>query len=351
VQFQIDEEGKMKKSSLAVSFVLLALLVAALPSEGLCASPSATAPIVWKALGPFQYDYPETQLWVLPFIKKVNDRAKGRLRIEYVGGPEVVPTFEQLKPVSTGTFQLIGAIMVYFYPVFPAAAVTAISPSYAEQQRAVGLSKMLDDLWQKQVGVKYLPITFDDRFHFYLRKPVKTLADFSGLKIRSIFIWDALVKSLGATAVNMALPEVYSGLERGVVDGLITVETGFMTYRFHEVTKHVVYPGFGHPASGILINLDAWKALPDDLKALVEQVGIDQEKETMEAIGKLARKEQQELVEKAGMKRIDLSPTDSAELLRKWEEESWKGLVYNRLPDVAPKLRGLAQEAERMIKR
>lgn len=342
----------MKRSIIAISLAVMVLSLVALPSEGLCAGPSATSPtITWKAIGPFQFDYSEIQLWVLPFIKKVNDRAKGRLRIEYVGGPEVVPTFEQLKPVSRGTFQLIGAITVYFYPVFPASAVTAISSSYAEQQRAVGLTKVLDDLWQKQVNVKYLPITFEDKFHFYLRKPVRTLADFSGLKIRSIFIWDALVKSLGATAVNLALPEAYSGLERGVVDGLITVETGFMTYRFHEVTKYVVYPGFGHPASGILINLDAWKALPDDLKALVEQAGIDQEKETMGAIGKLAIKEQQELVEKAGLKRIDLPPTDAAELLRKWEDESWKGLVYNRLPDIGPKLRELAQEAERMIKR
>jgi TRAP-type C4-dicarboxylate transport system substrate-binding protein len=326
----------------------MGLLFFALPMGNVyVASP---APISWKALGPFQIDYPETQAWILPFIKKVNERAKGRLQIEYVGGPEVVPTFEQLKPVSTGTFQLLGAITVYFYPVFPASAVTAISPSYAEQQRASGLTKMLDDLWQKQVNIKYLPITFEDRFHFYLRKPVKNLADFSGLKIRSIFIWDALVKSVGASVVNLALPEVYTGLERGVVDGLITVEAGFTTYRFQEVTKYVVYPGFGHPASGILINLDAWKALPDDLKALVEQAGIDQEKETMVAMGKLAKKEQQELIEKWGFKRIDLPPADAAELLKKWEEESWKGLVYNRLPEIGPKLRGLAQAAERMVK-
>jgi TRAP-type C4-dicarboxylate transport system substrate-binding protein len=338
----------MKKRSITISIVLMGLLLVALPiGEVYAASP---APITWKALGAFQIDYSETQVWILPFIKKVNERAKGRLQIEYVGGPEVVPTFEQLKPVSTGTFQLLGAITVYFYPVFPASAVTAISPSYAEQQRASGLTKMLDDLWQKQVNIKYLPITFEDRFHFYLRKPVKNLADFSGLKIRSIFIWDALVKALGATAINLAMPEVYTAMEKGVVDGLITVETGVINYRYHEVTKYVVYPGFGHPASGILINLDAWKALPDDLRALVEQAGIDQEKESMVAIGNLAKKEQRELVEKWGLKRIDLSPSDGAELLKKWEEESWKGLVYNRLPEIGPKLRELARAAERMRK-
>lgn len=338
----------MKRSLIAGGIVFMGLLLSlGTLGDVYAASP---APITWKALGPFQIDYPETQVWILPFIKKVNERAKGRLQIEYVGGPEVVPTFEQLKPVSTGTFQLLGAITVYFYPAFPASAVTAISPSYAEQQRASGLTKMLDDMWQKQVNVKYLPITFDDRFHFYLRKPVKNLADFSGLKIRSIFIWDALIKSLGITAVNLALPEVYTALERGVVDGLITVEAGFTNYRFNEVTKYVVYPGFGHPASGTLINLDAWKALPDDLRALVEQAGIDQEKETMVAMGKLAKKEQQELVEKWGMKRIDLSPSDGTELLKKWEEESWKGLVYNRLPEIGPKLRELARAAERLVK-
>jgi TRAP-type C4-dicarboxylate transport system substrate-binding protein len=338
----------MKKRSIMISIVLMGLLFVALsPGDVYAASP---APITWKSIGPFQIDYSETQLWILPFIKKVNDRAKGRLHIEYVGGPEVVPTFEQLKPVSTGTFQFLCAITAYFYPVFPAVTVTAISPSYAEQQRASGLTKMLDDMWQKQVNVKYLPITFDDRFHFYLRKPVKSLADFSGLKVRSTFIWDAVIKAVGANPLNMALPEVYTAMERGVIDSIITVESGVMNYRFQEVTKYVVYPGFGHPASGVLINLDAWKALPDDLKKIIEQAGIDQEKETMSAIGNLAKKEQQELIEKWGIKRIDLSPQEGTELLRKWDEESWKGLVYSRLPEIGPKLRELARAAERMIK-
>ena len=162
----------MKRLLITVGIVFMGLLfVALIMGDVYAASP---APITWKALGPFQIDYPETQLWILPFIKKVNERAKGRLQIEYVGGPEVVPTFEQLKPVSTGTFQILCAITAYFYPVFPAVTVTAISPSYAEQQRASGLTKMLDDMWQKQVNIKYLPITFDDRFHFcHLSKRVR----------------------------------------------------------------------------------------------------------------------------------------------------------------------------------
>lgn len=339
----------MKKSLIkSGTFCMALLLVASLLVAGSVRA-QGPAPITWKALGPFKIDYSETKLWILPFIKRVNERAKGRLYIKYVGGPEVVPTFQQLKPVSKGTYQLIGAITVYFYPVFPASAVTAISPSFAEQQRASGLTKMLDDLWQKKVNVKYLPITFDDKFHFYLRKPVKILADFSGLKVRSIFIWDALVKSLGAHVVNLALPEVYTSLERGVVDGFITVETGFTTYRFHEVVKYVVYPGFGHPATGILINLDAWRALPDDLKKLVTQAAIDQAKETMAAIGDMAKKEQRELIEKWGLKKIELSPKDGKELLRIWEEESWKQLVYSRLPEIGPKLRELAKDAERTM--
>ena len=337
----------MTKRSIIVSILLIgSLLVALPPGDVNAASPK---PITWKAIGGFQLDFPETQAWILPFIKKINERAKGRLQVEYVGGPEVVPVFEQLKPLSAGTFQLLGCILGPFYPVYPAGIVLAITSSYAEQQRAAGLTKMLDDLWQK-LNVKYLPITFDDRFHFYLRKPVKNLADFSGLRIRSIYTWDALIKDLGASPVNMAMSEVYSAVEKGVVDGLVTVEAGLLKYRYQEVAKYVVYPGFGHPNSAMLINLDAWKALPDDLKALVEQAGIDQENETKLAIANLAKKEQQELVEKWGMKRIDLSPSEGAELIKRYEDTAWKELVYKRLPEVGPKLRERAQAAERMMK-
>ena len=68
------------------------------------------------------------------------------------------------------------------------------------------------------------------------------------------------------------------------------------------------------------------------------------------AIHELAKKEQRELVEKWGLKRIDLPPAEASEMLKKWDEESWKGLIYNRLPEIAPKLRELAREAERMTK-
>ena len=75
----------MKKRLLTISMVVIGLLFFAVSSRDVCAA--SPAPITWKAIGPFQIDYPEIKLWVLPFIKKVNERAKGRFSIEYVRRP------------------------------------------------------------------------------------------------------------------------------------------------------------------------------------------------------------------------------------------------------------------------
>ena len=96
------------------------------------------------------------------------------------------------------------------------------------------------------------------------RKPVKTLADLKGLKLRTAGAWLEMAKDLGAAPVTTAGGEVYPMLERGAIDA---TEWGTLWENispgFHKVAKYLIIPGVHQPTAPfeLCINKDAWAKL------------------------------------------------------------------------------------------
>ena len=99
-------------------------------------------------------------------------------------------------------------------------------------------------------------------FHIYLNKKIDK-PDFTGLKIRVTPVYRDIVQALGATPMQTAPGEVYTALERGVVDGYGWPITGIFDLGWHEKTKFRVEPGFYSAEVTILVNKAAWDKLND----------------------------------------------------------------------------------------
>jgi TRAP-type mannitol/chloroaromatic compound transport system substrate-binding protein len=115
----------------------------------------------------------------------------------------------------------------------------------------------------------------------YSRKPIRTLADFKGFKVRSTGIAAQVFEKAGATPVFFPGEEVYQALQTGVCDGAHwgTVSTAW-DMKFQEVTNYIVMPYLAEVNNGeIIVNQGKWNSLPDDMKIVVEacahQAGID----------------------------------------------------------------------------
>ncbi|MBL8672759.1 MAG: TRAP transporter substrate-binding protein [Alphaproteobacteria bacterium] len=106
-----------------------------------------------------------------------------------------------------------------------------------------------------------------------LKKPVRSTADLKGLKMRSpTGPVSSILSKFGGAPVTMHGGEVYPALERGVIDA---TDWGTLSMNddlgFHKIARYAIYPGFhSMPATDIVVNMDKWKSLPDDLKALLE---------------------------------------------------------------------------------
>ena len=102
------------------------------------------------------------------------------------------------------------------------------------------------------------------------KSPVKKAADFKGLKIRATGIYAEIATTAGASAVYFPWGGIYGSLEKGVIDGVIAGPLSCQCDSgFHEPSKYFLEtPITPVDAWSMHINMDAWKALPDDLKNL-----------------------------------------------------------------------------------
>ena len=120
------------------------------------------------------------------------------------------------------------------------------------------------------------------------RKPVKTLADLAGLKLRTAGAWLEISKNLGAAPVTTPGGEVYTMLERGAIDA---TEWGTLwediSTGFHKVAKYVIIPGVHQPVAPfeMVINPGAWNKLSARDKTLVEMAAKMVTFETWTRIG------------------------------------------------------------------
>jgi len=271
------------------------------------------------------------------FVKQVNEKGKGLVRINYLGGaPKVMPTFDVGKNLRDGLVDIISSTGAYYTNVVPEAdAQKLLEVSMAELRKNGGMA-YLEKIYNEKMKAHFLARTFNyDEFHIYLNKEIKT-PDFKGLKIRVTPIYRAMVEKLGGTAVTSAPPEVYTMLERNTVDGYGWPARGIFDFSWQKVTKYRVDPGFYNADLQVLVNLNVWTTkLNAAQRKLLTDIAMAQETDTGDkAINAAERKKQ----EGAGIKVIKFSPADEKKYLDVIREAGWAS-VMKASPQHGPKLR------------
>jgi TRAP-type mannitol/chloroaromatic compound transport system substrate-binding protein len=104
-------------------------------------------------------------------------------------------------------------------------------------------------------------------------KPIRSMADFKGLKFRTSGFWGEILTEAGAAVVMLPAGEIYEALQRNVLDaGEFSIPSMDKDLAFHETAKYLLVPGIHQPSTllDVTINQRSWNELPDDLKAIVK---------------------------------------------------------------------------------
>ena len=290
--------------------------------------------------------WPQAYYWSTPFFKfqqMVDERLAGRLSIKYLGGKEVIPTFEQFEGLRNGVVDVIlGATSYYTGQVPEATAIlyTKLSPS---ELRKNGFYDLMRELHMEKGNVVYLANVgggVNKAFRMYSNKKL-TKPDFSGMKIRVSPVYVELVKALGGTPVILKPSEIHSAMERGVVDGYGWSYGGISDFGWQEVTKYAIDHAFYSANTSILINGDVWKKLPADVRAELESIGKDLEKWADGFMDEANAKDNAKLLA-AGVEMITFSDADAKSYIDTAYSSAWAKFLENH-PDVGPKIKALTE--------
>jgi TRAP-type C4-dicarboxylate transport system substrate-binding protein len=110
-----------------------------------------------------------------------------------------------------------------------------------------------------------------------VKKPVRTLEDMKGLKIRATGLATKIVEALGGTPVAMAIGEQYDAMRKGVVDGTVAAPNMLLGWKLAEVSQYSTFVrDVGYvSAMFVTMNLNKWNALPPDIQKIFTDVSRD----------------------------------------------------------------------------
>jgi len=273
------------------------------------------------------------------FVEKVNTDGKGVIKINYIGGPRAMPPFEVGNAVRTHVVDIANVTGAFFTNLMPEADAEKLFSKPMQEQRKEGTWAYINQLHNQKLNAWYLARQFHNvPFHIYLNKKIDKL-DLTGLKIRVTPVYKDVVEALGGTAVTTAPGEVYTALERGVVDGYGWPILGIFDLGWDKVTKYRLEPPFYSVEVGVLVNLDAWKALTDAQRKVLEDAAAWLE--TLDDENVAVIKAEVDRQKQAGIAPLDFGPAESKRFLGVANEAAWAAVI-KRSPEVGAKLRQLA---------
>lgn len=269
----------MKKSLKSLP-VFLAVALAGCGQKTEPAGPAVqSGPAVqWKMQSYWQSGTLPQQLFE-GFAKRVETLSGGRLRIEALATNAVVAPPEGLDAVGAGVLDGQNGGPAYYTGKDAAFALIGDpqgafdNPYQMQMWMEYGGGKQLAQELYAQYGVRYVGGVWYGVECLVSKRPLRTLADFKGLKIRAPQgMSGEIFNLLGAAPVQLPGSEVYTALERGVVDasdwGTLSMNEDL---GYHKLARYPSYPGFhSMPSGDISINMKRWEALPADLKAAIE---------------------------------------------------------------------------------
>jgi|TARA_B100000315_G_scaffold212552_1_gene209999 TRAP-type C4-dicarboxylate transport system substrate-binding protein len=283
-------------------------------------------------------------------VANINKAAAGQVKID-IKPFNSIKMFQQPGAVSKGAVDMVCTPAAFYAQKIPENEAISTSNSSPAIVRKNGGMGVIDDLHRKHFNMTYLGwIDSGLGFYIFTQDPPKFksdgLPDFAGVKMRDNPIYGAFFRALGATTHNMSSNQVYSALEKGVVNASAWASLGITQLKWDKFLRHRVDPMFYHTDIGMIMNLDAWKGLNAAAQQVIKAEIVKHEVSSRAARIAESKAEEKKLIAE-GMK---FWPTPAGDKYLQIAIDSAYDRMTGRLKkmkrslDAAGKLRKLYQE-------
>ena len=334
------------------SVILVGVLAFCLAGTAFAQQPAGKV-FKWK----FQSHWPAASASFKPLKKFFDEDLKklsgGRLQISLHPAASLVPTKELFDACRKGTVDGGTGSPAYWMTIIPIAGVSGNCPMTFREtweglyfHYVMGFENML-----KEAHAEHNIVFYTEKIYptaMIGKKPIQKIEDFKGYKIRSSGAIADMLRDLGASPTLIQGAELYLSLQTGVVEGAHWgAAQGALTMKLCEVAKYYVQPNLAMSGTDvIIINKDAFNALPKDLQtvldlALKERVWRRSHEYIMGEMNALDT-----MKKKYGVKVVTLPPEDQKKMMKaamkEWDKVAAKseraGKAITMLKDFLRKL-------------
>lgn len=352
--------GRLTKTTVLASIVLVVAMLAGLtacdggetvttPVTDTEATPAPEKALTLKLL--HHYSPPEAATGTTPiFIDRVNAKAGGKLVIELTGGTDVIPLLEQFPALEGGIVDLLATPFSIWSSQVPQMEIlnfTKVKSTGASDpalERETGIYDYINDALKEHNLYMLGRIEVLQPWYVFTNKEVNNLNDLAKttLGTGSGRMQRYLKELIGVEPVNVQPPDLYTSLERSMVDGIVCPVSMYAGFSIFEVAPYVIMPPYvTYGSIAMVMKLDTWNSLAPDIQDILEEAIIFTESYE-ESIG-LGREEMNlQQIYDQGVMPVQLNEADIERFIRVNYDSNWETLKDRVSPELYEEMRTLS---------
>ena len=278
----------------------------------------------------------------MKYVEMVNTRGKGVVRIQVRGGPEVVPPLQLGEAQKNGLIDMLNAAPGLYLNIVPEGEVFSATAKKPWELRANGGWDLVNRIFGQKANAHLLAhVDGGTGFHiFTVAEPPRTAdggVDWSKLKVRGAPIHREFLEAIGANPVIQGPGEVYTSLERGLVNAHAYSILGYSSFGWDKFTRFRIDPSFMFTDVMITMNKKKWDSLPPAAQKILNDAAIEHERASFTANAEATKAEGDAMIAK-GMKVVELTGEGRRKFSEAATRASWDRLT-KRDPTNVPALK------------
>lgn len=214
--------------------------------------------------------------------KEIEKRSQGRVKFTFHFGGSLLEPAQTYSGIESGIAGAGWFVAGYTPGRFPLMETLELPPGFPSSK--VG-SRVLGDLYRKYQPKEFSKVHFlfgnvSGPCHIDTTKPVRSLQDMKGLRIRAMGGTAKIIEKLGGSSVGMPLSEAFQAIQKGVLDGVAQASNGLATgFMLGEILPYTSKCYLTNYTFYTVMNLKVWESLPDDIRKVFDDVSKEYQEE------------------------------------------------------------------------